>query len=343
MAALDVFKEVGKIADADFLAMDALPILWSFSLGPLLNLQQFQSFMALIKSLSARIEQEQTRKLHEMSSTSSASANRADFMSSVTANRTNGLDSANGDEGDFESLVLGRKKPETNPLDPWASAEPSVSRSPTQRTSSARIPSPSARFSWSTPPPESVPSTLAPNGAASRAITPDHSLSAFTPLQPAPSTAHAASFSQPLQPSRPQNSTLTPSTFPQQAGRPVDWSAAGNTNWSTTPAINPAPSITTNPWAASPQISTTSYAQPQISTPSYAQPQSSIPSYGQPMQNKAPSAFSIAPPPASPYSTFSIAPPPAGGVSRVGSYSTATTQQQQTGQKQGMDKYESLL
>src|ERR1700712_4115578 len=102
MAALDVFKEVGKIADADFLAMDALPILWSFSLGPLLNLQQFQAFMTLIRSLSTRIEQEQTRKLQEMSSTSAASANRADFMSSVTANRTNGLDSTNGDEGDFE-------------------------------------------------------------------------------------------------------------------------------------------------------------------------------------------------------------------------------------------------
>jgi SCY1-like protein 2 len=40
MAALSVFREVGKIADIDFTAIEVLPILWSFSLGPLLNLQQ---------------------------------------------------------------------------------------------------------------------------------------------------------------------------------------------------------------------------------------------------------------------------------------------------------------
>jgi SCY1-like protein 2 len=311
--------------------MDALPILWSFSLGPLLNLQQFQAFMTLIRSLSMRIEQEQTRKLQEMSSTSSASANRADFMSSVTANRTNGVDSTNGDEGDFESLVLGRQKTQSDSLDPWASAEPSNSRPVAQRTSSGRIPSPSATFSWSTPPPQPVPNTLAPNGAASRAITPDHSLSAFAPLQPASSTVSTPSFSQPLQPSRPMAPLSNPSAFPQQAGRAVDWSAAGNTNWSATPTINQAPAITSNPWAS-----------PQMSTPSYGQPQISSPSYGQPMQPTQSSAFSIAPPPTSPYSTFSIAPPPASGVSRQSSYNVAPPQQQ-PGQKQGMDKYESLL
>jgi len=40
MAALSVFRQVGKIADADFVAMEVLPIMWAFSLGPLLNLQQ---------------------------------------------------------------------------------------------------------------------------------------------------------------------------------------------------------------------------------------------------------------------------------------------------------------
>jgi hypothetical protein len=40
MAALNVFREVGKIADADFIAMEVLPIMWAFSLGPLLDLQQ---------------------------------------------------------------------------------------------------------------------------------------------------------------------------------------------------------------------------------------------------------------------------------------------------------------
>lgn len=40
MAALSVFEQVGRIADVDFIAMEVLPIMWSFSLGPLLNLQQ---------------------------------------------------------------------------------------------------------------------------------------------------------------------------------------------------------------------------------------------------------------------------------------------------------------
>ena len=40
MAALKVFRQVGRIADSDFVAMDILPVLWSMCLGPLLNLEQ---------------------------------------------------------------------------------------------------------------------------------------------------------------------------------------------------------------------------------------------------------------------------------------------------------------
>jgi SCY1-like protein 2 len=67
IAALNVLREVGGVADADFVAMDLLPILWSMSLGPLLDLKQFQSFMELIKSLSSKVEAEQTRKLQDLS------------------------------------------------------------------------------------------------------------------------------------------------------------------------------------------------------------------------------------------------------------------------------------
>ena len=111
MAALEVFKEVGKIADSDFLAMDVLPILWQFSLGPLLNLQQFQAFMTLIKSLSSRIEQEQTRKLQELSSSNTAAVARSnDFMTFAAIGGTNGTETTNGEETDFETLVrCGRK------------------------------------------------------------------------------------------------------------------------------------------------------------------------------------------------------------------------------------------
>ena len=77
MAALKVFKQIGQMVDSDFLAMEVLPILWSFSLGPLLDLEQFQSFMNLIKSLSSRIEREHTRKLQELSSSNGGAAARA--------------------------------------------------------------------------------------------------------------------------------------------------------------------------------------------------------------------------------------------------------------------------
>ncbi|EAQ84979.1 hypothetical protein CHGG_08993 [Chaetomium globosum CBS 148.51] len=48
IAALNVLQVVGKVADAEFVAVEILPILWSMSLGPLLDLKQFQSFMELI-------------------------------------------------------------------------------------------------------------------------------------------------------------------------------------------------------------------------------------------------------------------------------------------------------
>ncbi|KMU92745.1 SCYL2 protein, partial [Coccidioides immitis H538.4] len=68
MAALNVFKQIGQIVDMEFLALDVLPIMWAFSLGPLLNVQQFSSYVDLIKSLSTRIETEQKKKLQELSS-----------------------------------------------------------------------------------------------------------------------------------------------------------------------------------------------------------------------------------------------------------------------------------
>jgi SCY1-like protein 2 len=333
MAALAVFEEVGKIADSDFLAMDVLPLLWAFSLGPLLNLQQFQAFMSLIRSLSTRIEQEQTRKLQELSSTSATSANRNDFLSSVSAGRSNGLESPAGEEGDFESLVLGRKKPEngvgnamSNLGDGWASAEPSNARPANMRTQSNQSTPPTPAFSWSTPPPQ----------AQAIHPTPQVQMNSFTPLQPSNSTT-----------ARPTTGSLSPSPSYGQSStlqnKPLDWS-------STT-------SPTSNPWGsmASPSTSTSSsniWAQA-------AAPQRPVsnPSFGQPVQ-QSPSTFAIAPPSAaSPYSAFSLPPPPGGGV-RQSSYGAPASggmaqprmQQQQLpqqqlngGGKQGLDKYESLI
>ncbi|KAI4800918.1 kinase-like protein, partial [Aureobasidium sp. EXF-8845] len=105
MAALKVFRQIGQVVDSDFLAMEALPILWSFSLGPLLDLEQFQAFMTLIKSLSSRIEREHTRKLQELGSSNGAGATRSGAKQPTAFQSSS---ATNGGEVDFASLVSGR-------------------------------------------------------------------------------------------------------------------------------------------------------------------------------------------------------------------------------------------
>lgn len=174
-AALAVFKQVGNIADTDYLALEVLPILWSFSLGPLLNLQLFQEFMDLIKKLSARIETEQTRKLRDLSSSEGAQeTSRPNKVGSI-----NGFFATGGTESvganDFERLVLG--KGSAGSTDMLGEAQPPVLR-------------PSApTFSWSSP-----PLVASQNGTTSnvmnphtRAITPDQALNnSFATLSPKP-------------------------------------------------------------------------------------------------------------------------------------------------------------
>ena len=204
-AALAVFKQIGNIADTEYLAVEVLPILWSFSLGPLLNLQLFQEFMVLIKQLSARIETEQVRKLRDLSNSNSAK----DTSRSLDLGSTNGFFASNGTENvgqnDFERLVLG--KGTTNGSDMLGEAESQAS--PT--------------FSWSSPPP-----TASQNGPISnmmsshaRAITPDQALKSFAALSPKPNsntkTNGLSSFA-PMQPTMlpPQTSTASWSSIPAQ-------------------------------------------------------------------------------------------------------------------------------
>ncbi|KAL6718117.1 Protein kinase domain-containing protein ppk32 [Lecanora helva] len=185
MAALAVFRQVGRIADAEFLAMETLPILWSFSLGPLLNLQQFQEFMDLIKKLSARIEAEQTRKLRELSSSDGAKdAMRADDLMNVGSTNAFATSKGNEDVGqnDFERLVLGKGLTKGISQDMLGgSLQPQVP--PTKQPEAPT-------FSWQSLP-LTTQSTSSMSGIMkpqSRTITPDQSLNVFTPITPAVST-----------------------------------------------------------------------------------------------------------------------------------------------------------
>lgn len=206
-AALAVFRQVGNIADTDYLALEVLPVLWNFSLGPLLNLQLFQEFMELIKQLSTRIETEQIRKLQDSSSSNGAK----------TTSRSHDLGSANGffatsgteDVGanNFERLVLG--KGTTNGSDMLGDAQPQASGAPT--------------FSWS-----SQPLNASQNGTMSnmmypqpRTITPDQALNSFATLSPKPNpntmNSGLSSFT-PMQPTmlQPQMATTSWSPTPAQ-------------------------------------------------------------------------------------------------------------------------------
>ncbi|KAF2686518.1 ARM repeat-containing protein [Lentithecium fluviatile CBS 122367] len=340
MAALDVFKAIGNQVDSDFLAIDILPILWQFSLGPLLNLAQFQAYMVLIKSLSARVENEQTRKLQELGANNAPATSRNEFMSFGGIPSTNGLDTPNGaGDADFEALVRGNQGTGTGldmlggSADPWANAATSASSSTTlpsrpavNQTGSIRNASPAATFSWSTPPVSPPPpqSNLSAPHATGRAITPDNTFNSLNSVFPAMAPSNpgigSPSFSQPAQ-QRPamamsMNSMTSPAITPSISTQStsIDWS---KTTGSST--------LNSNPWGSTTTASTTS----GLSTFSMASPpaqQQSNPyssfSIAPPPAKPATSSFSIPPPPMSSSNSFSIAPPPGGIGARATSASS---------------------
>ncbi|KAJ5179682.1 hypothetical protein N7492_002892 [Penicillium capsulatum] len=267
MAALRVFREVGKIADTDFLALEILPILWSFSLGPLLNLKQFNEFMSLIKSLSTKIEKEQTRKLQELSSggDSGGFQNGSNGFSQSATDITSS--EADGSRNNFERLVLGKNGGPSSgkEVDLWGmESEP-----PVPKRSSA-----SPASAWSTPNAMSSQGN-GTNQLGFRSITPDQKLNSFPSLEPARHT------SPPMQSSptwnmqspggiRPGGSlsslssmtTSTPgsrSTSSQQAPNysafsipPPPGSMAAHNGMRSSLSINPAPATMALPVHASP-------------------------------------------------------------------------------------------
>ena len=207
-AALAVFKQVGNIADTDYLALEVLPILWSFSLGPLLNLQLFQEFMDLIKKLSTRIETEQTRKLRDLSSSDGAQ----DTSRSHKLSSTNGFFTTGGTENvganNFERLVLG--KGSASGTDMLGEAQPQV-LSPSAPT-----------FSWSSPPLVASQNGKMSNAMNShtRAITPDQALNnSFATLSPKPNA-------------NTMNSGLMSSFAPMQPTTMLQPHQASTTSWS---------------------------------------------------------------------------------------------------------------
>ncbi|TGO53258.1 hypothetical protein BOTNAR_0300g00050 [Botryotinia narcissicola] len=372
VAALNVLRQIGTIADAEFVAMDILPILWNMSLGPLLNLQQFQSFMELIKSLSVRVESEQTKKLQELSGSNGAGvrANGTDdFMSFGAASAFPPAVGSDDPEMDFERLVKGGTgaPSSNNALDSSWDSNPT---SPHAQQAQSAQPKPS--FSWSTPSPtaptypsNSISNVLRPQQATSRTVTPD--LSSFGALTPS-----ATQFSQPLQPQsnysnpiQPQSSFSQPQpSFSQpQSVFPPPKPATSTLNWNSAAA-----SSTPNPWASTPTTSTLSPISPPPLNSSFSSMNNSMSSLSMNQMNQARPALNSSQSASSAFSSFSLPPPPGAGTGSAGNYSAFGTTsgsglgsggmgmgmgvgmgqqrpvvQQQPQKKSGLDAYESLL
>ncbi|KAK4085231.1 uncharacterized protein Triagg1_221 [Trichoderma aggressivum f. europaeum] len=370
MAARDLMYVVGQTADADFVAMDILPILWSMSLGPLLNLKQFQSFMDLIKTLSRKVEDEQTKKLQELSGSinGSTAAINEDFMAFGGVTGT-AFDATNGNEDDFEALVKGRPGGSSSAArTPSWEDSPHVAAASVSRSSTATPQTPS--FSWSTQPPVSPPvkqpSTLQTQQPAFRTVTPD--LNRFEVMTPS-----STQFSQPLQPAQ----SGFPQTPAQQSAPSFGWSSTAST---TAKSFTPPPLASNYSSTMSTSSSGSAFGQGMTSSMSNMS-LNSLNAQRPTLGDSRGSSFSLAPPPAgnsmatpstSGLSGFSLAPPPTGsqnvwassspsqqqkpmgfggmnnssmgsGSSFSSSIPQQTQQQQQQQQKSGLDKYESLI
>ena len=242
MAALAVFAQIASLVDTDFFAMDCLPILWSFSLGPLLNLQQFSEFMNLIKKMSAKIEEEQMKKLKDLSieSANGFDATRSKDLMSIGSSNDNFGESDSG-ERDFERLVLGKS---------LGFREIGSIRPQPQSFQSTQAWSPA--FSWPTSPQgSSMNSVLQPQPTSSSgAITPDQGLHGFAPLKPSPIGSNLDTRGtswdtfQPIQSMRPTQFTnlgANPLASSQQANAkfPSTWTSPPITNNSTFTWTNP--------------------------------------------------------------------------------------------------------
>lgn len=306
MAALKVFRQVGLVADTEFLALEVLPVLWSFSLGPLLSLSQFNDFMALIKTLSSRIEQEQCKKLQELSSDTGATGfqNGAHELSQSTP----GLGSPDTDAaGSFERLVLGKKASSANgeAIDMWGGMESAPAK--------AAAPTLSPSMSWSSNNAGMTNQASALSSQSNlgfRSITPDQKLSSFPSLAPAAprqTSPIAQPAAQPFPPMQPQASSSS------------IWGAPANST--TRPSMGaPSPSLT----SMSTMTSSNYMSGSTTAAPNY-------------------SSFSIPPPPGGSMGGSNTMRSPLSPATRSTSFQAPTPPPQPAGQRQGLDKYESLI
>jgi SCY1-like protein 2 len=326
MATLKVFRQVGRLADSDFLATDVLPLLWTLSLGPLLNLQQFKEFMDLIKQLSARIEDEQVRKLRDMVPANGLASPASSLLSPRQINDPFSPTSATS-ASEFEDLVLGK-----NTSQSYGS------------TTTTTITNPFAAHPGSPTSPSSLWSMNHASSTAnesSRAVTPDTTFS----FQSSSSALPTRSIQPPLQSST--SAISNPWASPPQTSIP----SYSNNAWSSQPQSPPNTSMSGNSatWSQTSQSNTwgkSSTLQPQ-SPPNSTWGRPSVPQHTQSLNSLAMSGLQQ---PLQPTNTtqslFNLAPPPGVGTNSNFGANNARFQQPQPQtqeKKTGLDAYPSLI
>lgn len=319
MAALSVFQQVGKVADADFLATDVLPVLWQFSLGPLLDLSQFQAFMKLVKKTSTRIEEEHTRKLSELAANAGSSRGTGSTAMRSPNKQSdydlNGTFDTNGDD-DFESLVTGRKSvsKQDDLFDAgWGNESSTQSTGPAQRQTQSQKDANLAQFSSPSAAP-SVNNTTNLPSHISRTVTPD-TLGSFKALTPSSGATTAPSTS--------MNGLMQPQYNPQQH------SSFGSTMQAMQPQRPMPPTSTSIDWSRSSNAMGNSLKPQQFGNNTSTQfaTNSSFSSNN----------FGIPPPPHNNAPSMNIQLPTRTPTSMPNTASAAPKA------KQGLDKYESLI
>ncbi|RPA96942.1 kinase-like protein [Choiromyces venosus 120613-1] len=371
MAALDVFKVIGKTCDREVVAMEILPCLWSMSFGPLLGVDQFMAFMEVVRQVSSRIEAEQIRKLQELRTEGGSGAGAGDILSfGGMPGMSSGITGGGGGGGDdnFENLVFGRgggnKSPPVNNggFDaPWNSMNAGGSGTITAQKSEPK-------FSWSTP---SSTTNLHSSSSFSggvlqpqqqtRAMTPEAKMS-FQPLTPT-SASHSASNS--MNTNAFSNLNLGSgfgSTTSLRSQPPHSQSASntssGGIDWSSAATRQSFPSTTSNTntqanslWNTPPLKPAQSPLSGGFKPPVQQNQQQNHPTilYGQTRQQPAPTTSTGA------FSGFMIPPPPGVGTSNIGGGTlggggavggftlTLPTSMNKSTEKKGLDAYESLL
>jgi SCY1-like protein 2 len=104
MATLGVHEAMGTKVSLEAIATLVIPQLWTMSMGPLLNTDQFGRFISVIKSLGTRVETEHSQHLREVRKMEEQTSS---FANGNGSENPFDFDAVNAQEVDFEALVKG--------------------------------------------------------------------------------------------------------------------------------------------------------------------------------------------------------------------------------------------